>query len=465
MPKKSVLKKAKGKSPAAKREADYRHPEAETPLRPEVGTQAQFRKKKPPVTYRYDSSLSPALDWDRNPAREYGETATRKILDLDTASIEAATTIEEAKKAARAVVVQARAAADELKRLGAPFLNWAGKAERLSFDVPTLPLFVHERLSTKAIIETLKSHEKRSVQADMFDLFGDPKRSVTDQVLKAYEYKDKWVNRLILGDALIVMNSLLNYEGLGGQVQMIYIDPPYGVQFGSNFQPFIRKRDVSHNDDDDMTREPEMVKAYRDTWELGLHSYLSYLRDRLLLARELLASSGSIFVQISDDNLHHLREIMDEVFGPENFCAEIAFEKTSGKTPKLLPQISDYLVWYARDHERVKHRPLFETRPPIENPNERYICVETDEGEIIDLSFAQKTGKELIPKGRLLRLQQATSQGETEADRLKPVVYEERPYYPPRGRHWSVTTAGMQRVVDKGRAFAVGSTTDLEILP
>ena len=172
-----------------------------------------------------------------------------------------------------------------------PFLNWAGKAERLSFDVPTLPLFVHERLSTKAIIETLTSH-KRDKQIDMFSLFGDPQHSFTDQMLRAYEYQDKWVNRMILGDSLVVMNSLLHYEGLGGQVQMIYMDPPYGVKFGSNFQPFVRKRDVSHNDDEDMTREPEMVQAYRDTWELGLHSYLTYLRDRLLLARDLLAPSG-----------------------------------------------------------------------------------------------------------------------------------------------------------------------------
>jgi adenine-specific DNA-methyltransferase len=175
VPTKRHLKRAKSDKPAAaKREADYRHPEAETPLRPEVGTQAQFRKKKPPVTYRYDSSLSPALDWDgQNPAREQGEVAIRTILDLDTAPIEAATTVEEAKKAGRAAIAQAKVAADSLKRIGKPFLNWAGKAERLSFDVPTLPLFVHERLSTKAIIETLKSHEKRAAQADMFDLFGD----------------------------------------------------------------------------------------------------------------------------------------------------------------------------------------------------------------------------------------------------------------------------------------------------
>ena len=155
-----------------------------------------------------------------------------------------------------------------LKAIGKPFLNWSGKAERLSFDVPTLPLFIHERLSTKAILETLKGH-KRDKQTDMFDLWGDPRHSIADQVLRAYEHKDRWVNRMILGDSLVVTNSLLRYESLGGQVQMIYIDPPYGVSFGSNFQPFVRKRNVAHNDDEDMTREPEMVQAYRDTWELA----------------------------------------------------------------------------------------------------------------------------------------------------------------------------------------------------
>ena len=219
---------AKKIKPAAKtnQTAPYKHPEAKSLMRPEVGTQAQFKKKKPPKTYRYDSSLSPALDWDaKSPAREQGETLIKQVLH--------AKSLEEAK-----------AAASKLKSLSKPFLNWAGKAERLSFDVPTLPLFIHERLSTKAIIETLAGH-KTDKQEDMFALFGDPQHSITDQVLKAYEYQDNWVNRMVLGDSLVVMNSLLHYEGLGGQVQMIYMDPPYGVKFGSNFQPFVRKRDVS----------------------------------------------------------------------------------------------------------------------------------------------------------------------------------------------------------------------------
>jgi adenine-specific DNA-methyltransferase len=150
------------------------------------------------------------------------------------------------------------------------------------------------------------------------------------EILKAYEHQGPWQNRMILGDSLAVMNSLLEFEGLGGQVQMIYIDPPYGVRYGSNFQPFVRKKEVKHGRDEEMTREPEMVKAYRDTWEIGLHSYLTYLRDRLTVARELISDTGSVFIQISDENVHYVRELMDEVFGAQNFCAIINFRKTSG---------------------------------------------------------------------------------------------------------------------------------------
>ncbi|MBV8809805.1 MAG: site-specific DNA-methyltransferase, partial [Acidobacteriaceae bacterium] len=317
----------------------YSHPTQTAPLRPDIGTQAQFRKFKPPTRYSYDSSISPALDWDgQNPARESGERLIREILE--------AKTLEGARDAAR-----------HLQQISKPFLNWAGKAERLSFDVPSLPLFVHERLSTSAILETLRGHRHDTGQMSMFDLFGDPQRSITDQILKPYEH-GPWQNRMILGDSLVIMNSLLEYEGVGGKVQMIYMDPPYGVKFGSNFQPFVRKRDVSHGDDEDMTREPEMVQAYRDTWELGLHSYLTYLRDRLKVARELLTSSGSAFVQISDENVHHVRELMDEIFGENNFASLITFQKTIGSTTATIPTTSDYLLWYTKDLSRVKFRKL-----------------------------------------------------------------------------------------------------------
>ena len=457
---KRLKKRNRNKAPAAKREADYRHPEAEMPLRPDVGTQAQFRKKKPPVAYRYDSSLSPALEFDgQNPAREQGEAAIARILDLDTAPIEMAKTVDDAKQVARAIVAEAKAAGESLKRLGKPFLNWTGKAERLSFDVPTLPLFVHERLSTKAIIETLKSHEKRAAQSDMFDLFGDPKRSVADQVLKAYEYKDKWVNRLILGDSLVVMNSLLNYEGLGGQVQMIYIDPPYGVKFGSNFQPFVRKRDVTHNDDEDMTREPEMVKAYRDTWELGLHSYLSYLRDRFLLARDLLHPSGSVFVQISDENLHHVRELMDEVFGSDNTCGQITFAKTTGAgspsgSTDLLPQTNDYLLWYAKDIKTVKFRQLFLDRKIGEAGATQYTWIEDNNGDRRQASDEEMANP---PTGvRLFAHDNLTSQTGGPTTTFD-VEFEGKVFRPAKGG-WKTNTEGMDRLLKAKRLMALGNS-------
>ena len=439
----------------------YTHPDQTSPMRPEVGTQAQFRKKKAPVTYRYDSSLSPALDWDgENGARELGEWLLALIEKASTLpSPHAFDAPQEFRTADGRVVVTVRSlpdAVDQLKRLGRPFLNWAGKAERLSFDVPTLPLFVHERLSTKAIVQTLVGH-LRDKQADMWDLFGDPHHSITDQVLRAYEYQDKWVNRLILGDSLVVMNSLLQYEGLGGQVQMIYIDPPYGVKFGSNFQPFVRKRDVTHGDDGDLTREPEMVKAYRDTWELGLHSYLTYMRDRLLLARELLAPSGSVFVQIGDENVHHVREALDEVFGPDNACAAIVVTKAASQSSELLPSVNDFVLWYAKDKGRVKYRQAYEPRPPVDTATRRYICVETPDGRIVDLSLRQKLGEEQIPEGRWLRLVALTSQTGSETTRF-PYEFEGKMYRPPGTRGWSTSREGLDNIRKVGRMYGVGTT-------
>jgi len=342
---KKSTKKSAVQAPAPEAR-NYTHPEATAPLRPDVGVQAQFRKKKPPKHYRYDSSLSPALEWDEQPARAQGEALLARILEAGSLD-------------------EAKAAAEQLRAMSGPFLNWAGKAERQVFGVPTLPLFVHERLSTKAILETVKRHSKDQQVA--FDLFGDPKRDLADHVLRAYEHRDRWVNRMILGDSLVVMNSLLEYEGMGGQVQMIYIDPPYGVKFGSNFQPFVRKRDVTHGDDEDFTREPETVQAYRDTWELGLHSWLTYLRDRLLTARDLLAPSGSVFVQISEENIHHVRELLSEVFGSQNAVVTIIFKKKS--STETTEAVNDYILWFAKDRSRLKVHPLAQRRTrPEDDP-------------------------------------------------------------------------------------------------
>jgi adenine-specific DNA-methyltransferase len=435
----------------------YRHPTAQNLLRPEVGVQAQFRKKKPPVTYRYDSSLSPALDWDgQNGARELAEWLLAMV--EKTAALPAPHDFDKPQEfkgndgKVLASVGGMHDAIEQLKCLGKPFLNWAGKAERLSFDVPTLPLFVHERLSTKAIIETLTGHKKDKQLALNLDLFGDPQHSITDQVLKAYEHKDPWVNRLILGDSLVVMSSLLHYEGLGGQVQMIYMDPPYGVEFGSNFQPFVRKRDVSHNDDEDMTREPEMVKAYRDTWELGLHSYLAYLRDRLLLARELLTPNGSVFLQISDDNLHHVREVMDEVFGSENFVVTIFVRKKGSQRGNDIRPINDYLLWYCKDKARAKTRFLYDSKLDATDLADEFEYVEMSDGANRRTStFTAEELDEILKQGARLYVAEPLTSGGEFRTQLYSVEHEGRTFRPPPNNSWKFNKDGMNRIVTTGR--------------
>ncbi len=196
-----------------------------------------------------------------------------------------------------------------------PSLQWAGKAEHTSFEVPTVSLHVHERIDPRTIIEAVRNGAQKQKSLFEYTEENPPLR----EAIEFYKHKHNWSNRLIAGDSLLVINSLIEKEGLAGQVQMIYIDPPYGIKYGSNFQPFVNRRDVKDGKDEDLTQEPEMIKAFRDTWELGIHSYLTYLRDRLLLARELLSESGSVFVQISDENVHLVRSLMDEVFGSENY--------------------------------------------------------------------------------------------------------------------------------------------------
>ncbi len=432
-------------------------------LRPDIGTQAQFRKRKKPVTYRYDSSLSPALDWDgQNPHREpaeakiaalqeriarlaamVGEKADGHLSDDDLAAI-------------RTDLAAAHGEVTALKALSRPFLNWAGKAERLSFDAPTLPLFIHERLSTAAIIETLKGHAKEH-QKNQFQLFGESDLSIHDRLLKAYEHRDGWVNRLVLGDSLVVMNSLLHYEGLGGQVQTVYMDPPYAVKFGSNFQPFVRKRGVIHGADDDMVREPETVQAYRDTWELGVHSFLTYLRDRLLLARELLHPSGSIFVQMSDTNLHHVREVMDEVFGAECFVSQISFQTTSGFRTRTLATLGDFLLWYARDPERLKVRKLFEKQPTVPGEgNARWVLL--PDGRYRGVTASEKRREAPLPEdARLYKPGDLQSQGAS--SKPQPFEFEGKVYRPGPNAHWKPGyPEGLNRLAEAGRIHVAANS-------
>lgn len=416
---------------------DYRHTD-EALLRPESGAQDVFppAKRKPPRTWRYDSSLAPELAWDEAAARSEGERLIREILDSDT-------------------LPQARQAAEKLERLSTPFLNWSGKAERGSVTVPTLPLFVHERLSTQAVLETLKRRHPERGQT--LDLFGEGDKSIGEKIRGAYEHLNGWQNRLILGDSLQVMHSLLDYEWLGGQVQMIYMDPPYGVKFGGNFQPFVRRRDVKDGDDDALSREPEMVRAYRDTWELGIHSFLTYLRDRLLLAREMLHPSGSIFVQMSDTNLHHVREVLDEVFGAECFISQISFQTTSYFQTRTLATLGDFLLWYARDPERLKVKKLFEEQSAILGEGDASWVLLPD-GTYRGVTSAEKQGKTPPPEGaRFYKPADLRSPGA--AREPQPFEFEGKVYTPGSNAHWSPNYPnGLERLAAADRIHVAANS-------
>ena len=430
----------------------YKHAQ-ESVQRPDVGVEAQFPNKKAPKSYRYDSSLAPELCWDENAERSFAEWLLNLIVEAAEKGESVVFENPQVWGGTQEKFSSLSQCAARLKSLTKPFLNWAGKAERQQISVPTLPLFVHERHSTQAILETLKSHKAAGTN---LDLFGDAGLDVADK-LDAYEHKGPWTNRLILGDSLQVINSLLEYEGLGGQVQMMYFDPPYGVKFGSNFQPFVRKRDVNHGADDEMIREPEMVKAYRDTWELGLHSYLSYLRDRLLLARELLHESGSIFVQISDDNLHHVREVTDDVFGRENFGGIIAFKKTSGHSSTLLASVFDFVIWYAKNKVLAKYNPLYEKKYPKDQIGVFYDHIELPDGKRRKLTQNEATtlifpeGAKVF-QGSVLYSEGATSKGSYE------ISVDGQKFIPPPNGHWKTHADGMHRLLEKKRIFVKGKT-------
>ena len=250
--------------------------------------------------------------------------------------------------------------------IGEAQLVWRGKDSQDSSDliVQAPPLYIQEKIHPKAIIEDLKrqTKERQEAEADIPDLFADFNGIAPDAKTKFYQHDQNWQNRMILGDSLQVMASLAEREGLRGKVQCIYFDPPYGIKFNSNWQVSTRSRDVKDGKLDQITREPEQVKAFRDTWKDGIHSYLTYLRDRLTAMRDLLTESGSIFVQIGDENVHRVRALMDEVFGEENFCALIQVQKTGGQASALLASTVDFVIWYARSKSVVKYRQLYSDR-------------------------------------------------------------------------------------------------------
>src|SRR5438270_1676415 len=250
-----------------------------------------------------------------------------------------------------------------------PQLVWRGKDEQDWSDlvVPAPPLYIQEKVHPKVLIDDLlrRSKQAASESAPQADLFADFNGLASpDAKTEFYQHDQNWSNRMILGDSLQVMASLAEREGLRGKVQCIYIDPPYGIKFNSNFQWSTTTPDVKDGRPDQITREPEQVRAFRDTWRDGVHSYLTYLRDRLAVARELLTDSGSVFVQIGDENVHRIRALLDEVFGPDNFVGNIAFAKTTSSTSNDLASVFDHIIWYARRRDSTKFRSLLNRKIP-----------------------------------------------------------------------------------------------------
>jgi adenine-specific DNA-methyltransferase len=332
-----------------------------------------------------------------------------------------------------------------------PALIWAGKVEHTSFEVPTVSLHVHERIDPRTIIEAVRKRNGAQKQMSLFEYTEEnpPLR----EAIEFYKHKHNWSNRMIAGDSLLVMNSLLEKEGMSGKVQMIYIDPPYGIRYGSNFQPFVNRRDVKDGKDEDLTQEPEMIKAFRDTWELGIHSYLTYLRDRLLLARELLHESGSVFVQISDENVHLVRCLMDEVFGVGNFVSLVTFTKTTGLKSKGIPSRCDYIIWYAKNKPLSKYQQLFKEKILGEEGATQYDWVHKHSGEIRRLKE-----NEILEKGdKLFHIGDASAMS-NEAKEVKPIFIDGKKIYPPNGRLWQSNEAGMKRLLEKRRLLLVGNS-------
>lgn len=359
-----------------------------------------------------------------------------------------------------------------------PELQWAGKTEGTSFEVDTVSLHVHERIDPITIIEAVKNKEPEA-QTNLFPYFENPKNNLPiREAIEFYKHSEGWSNRLIAGDSLIVMNSLLEKERMAGKVQMIYIDPPYGIKYGSNFQPFINKRDVKDGKDEDLTQEPEMIKAFRDTWELGIHSYLTYLRNRFLLARDLLSESGSIFVQISDENLHYVRELLDEVFGQNCFVITFPVKKKGSQKSSLLDPVNDYLVWYSRSPRSshlVKYHQLYLKRGLSSEDLEgfRFVEINNIDYDLKELKDPSGEDRDYInylervsidyPSARFFRPDPLQSGGIRKNQSL-PFKFNGKEYSPNRGSCWKTTVQtddgrvpGMVKLANKKRLVAVGN--------
>jgi adenine-specific DNA-methyltransferase len=348
-----------------------------------------------------------------------------------------------------------------------PQLVWRGKDEqdRSDLAVPAVPIYIQEKIHPQALIEDLlaQAAKARGALAEdgpayQLDFFGDfnglPEEF--DQRVDFYQHEGHWSNRMILGDSLLVMTSLAEKEGLKGKVQTIYMDPPYGIKFGSNWQVSTRKRDVKDGRAEDATRQPEQVKAFRDTWQLGIHSYLAYLRDRLTVARELLTETGSVFVQIGDENVHLVRCVMDEVYGSENYITSVATLKTSGKASEYLDPVYDTVLWYGKNR-KIKYRQLFTWKVIGEPGTTQYVSIQAPDGTERRLTREELTDPRRIPDGwRIFASDNLTSQSASQTT-LYEYEFDNHRFRSGKGG-WKTNVEGMQRLKDAGRLRAIGNS-------
>lgn len=341
-----------------------------------------------------------------------------------------------------------------------PQLVWKGKDEQDAQDlaVPAVPVYIQEHIKPQNIIELVRSESKKDEPQQPM-LFGDFNGLTFEDRVDFYHHEQHWSNRIILGDSLMVMTSLAEKEGLKGKVQMIYFDPPYGIKFGSNWQVSTRRKEVKDGKSEDTTRQPEQVKAFRDTWQLGIHSYLAYLRDRLVTARELLSESGSIFVQIGDENVHLVRSVLDEVFGSDNFVSIISFKKTGGQSSNVLPGVCDYIIWYAKQRDKLKYRQLYFAKIPSEEGAKQYNWIELADGSRRSMT-TDEVGESFLDKAaKVFQPYPLVSMGESRTD--TPFFWQGQKYLPSPNRHWSVTNAGLARLALADRLLGIGNTLRL----
>ena len=349
-----------------------------------------------------------------------------------------------------------------------PQLVWKGKDEqdREDLAVPVVPVYIQEKIHPQAIIDALPRTEQPA--GDQTSLFADFNGLEDDFEKKVDFYSQRddrqkpWSNRLILGDSLLVMTSLAEKEGLKGKVQTIYLDPPYGIKFGSNWQVSTRKRDVKDGKAEDATRQPEQVRAFRDTWKLGIHSYLSYLRDRLVVARDLLTETGSIFVQIGDENVHRVRAVMDEVFGETNFLSEIVTKKSGGMGQAQIDNVVDFILWYARDRESMKYRPLFVPKDLRAGPGLRYRTVWEADGRTRTMTRAEIENPSSLPAGsRVFLGGPLTSETSSTSTTFDFELAGRRIELKKGG--WKTNRSGMNRLIKADRLFATKSFVNYKL--